>query len=101
VALELDPIIHQPSRLKLMASLVALAPDEVFVFPALARFHGLTDGNLGAHLEKLEEAGYIEVRKRFNGKKPCTEVLATLRGRNAFAGYTGALHEIIGQAGGG
>ena len=93
--MDLDRIIHQPTRLKLMASLVALSRDEVFDFPSLARFHQLTDGNLGAHLEKLENAGYIEIRKRFQGKKPRTEVLATVRGRSAFADHTAALRKII------
>ena len=93
----LDPIIHQPTRLKLMASLIALTADEVFDFPSLARFHKLTDGNLGAHLEKLEKAGYIEIKKRFEGKKPRTEVLATPKGRSAFDDHTSALREIIGD----
>jgi DNA-binding MarR family transcriptional regulator len=97
--MELDPIIHQPTRLKLMASLVALSNDEVFDFPALARFHKLTDGNLGAHLEKLERAGYIEIRKLFQGKKPRTEVLTTVKGRSAFADHTAALRKIIGELG--
>ncbi len=93
--MDLDPIIHQPTRLKLMASLVALSEDELFDFPSLAKFHQLTDGNLGAHLEKLEAAGYIEIRKRFHGKKPRTEVLATVKGRSAFADHTEALKQII------
>ena len=93
--MDLDPIIHQPTRLKLMASLVALGGDEVFDFPSLARFHRLTDGNLGAHLERLENAGYIEIRKRFQGKKPRTEVLATIKGRSAFSDHTNVLRRII------
>lgn len=97
--MDLDPIIHQPTRLKLMASLVALSPGEVFDFPSLSRFHKLTDGNLGAHLEKLEAAGYIEARKRFEGKKPRTEVLASLKGRTAFADHTSALRKIIDEVG--
>ena len=95
--MDLDPIIHQPTRLKLMASLVALSPEEVFDFPSLAKFHRLTDGNLGAHLEKLESAGYIEIRKRFEGKKPRTEVATTIKGRSAFEDHTKALRMIIGE----
>lgn len=93
--MDLDPLIHQPTRLKLMASLVALTQDEVFDFPSLAQFHKLTDGNLGAHLGKLEKAGYIEILKRFHGKKPRTEVQVTLKGRSAFQGHTTALREIL------
>ena len=96
--MDLDPIIHQPTRLKLMASLVALPEGDVFDFPSLGRFHNLTDGNLGAHLEKLEGAGYIKIRKRFQGKKPRTEVLPTMKGRGAFSDHTDALREIIGEA---
>ena len=95
--MDLDAIIHQPTRLKLMASLVALNSDEVFDFPSLARFHKLTDGNLGAHLEKLESNGYIEITKRFQGKKPRTEVRATMKGRAAFDSHTSALRQIIGD----
>ena len=97
--MELDPIIHQPTRLRLMASLVALAEGERFDFPSLAKFHQLTDGNLGAHLDKLERAGYIEILKRFEGRKPRTEVFASTRGRLAFAAHTSALREIIGGKG--
>jgi DNA-binding MarR family transcriptional regulator len=56
-----------------------------------------SDGNLGAHLEKLERAGYIEIRKLFQGKKPRTEILATVQGRSAFASHTAALRKIIGE----
>jgi DNA-binding MarR family transcriptional regulator len=55
----------------------------------------LTDGNLGAHLRKLEEAGYITMTKTFVNKKPHTFVEATGSGRQAFAEHVAALETIL------
>ncbi len=91
----LDNIIHQPARLKIMASLVSLGQKEQVNFAYLRKLLKLTDGNLGAHLTKLEEAGYIKLEKTFVAKKPCTFILATGKGRDAFAEHITALREII------
>ncbi len=56
---------------------------------------GLTDGNLGAHLRKLEEAGYITMTKTFVNKKPHTFVEATGSGRQTFAEHVAALEAIL------
>lgn len=92
----LDPLIHQALRLKVMAALVALEPQQQINFVELRECTGATDGNLGAHLQKLEEGGYIAVEKTFVKKKPCTFVQATTKGRAAFEGHVTALREIIG-----
>jgi DNA-binding MarR family transcriptional regulator len=55
----------------------------------------LTDGNLGAHLRKLEEAGYIAVTKTFVNRKPQTYIAATQPGRAAFADHIAALEHIL------
>lgn len=55
----------------------------------------LTDGNLASHIGKLEEAGYVQVRKRFVGKKPQTSYQATPEGRDAFKSHLDALEKII------
>ncbi|HLV99856.1 MAG TPA: transcriptional regulator [Ktedonobacterales bacterium] len=94
----LNELIHQPLRLRLMAVLVALQPDEQVGFTALRDLLDLTDGNLGAHLRKLEEAGYIAVTKTFVGRKPQTYLCATPVGRQAFAEHVAALEAIL-QAG--
>jgi len=92
---KLDKVIHQPLRLRVMASLVALAPNEQVDFTYLRDAMQATDGNLGAHLQKLEEAGYIEVEKTFVARKPRTFVLASDRGRAAFTDHVAALRGII------
>ena len=91
----LDKIIHQPVRLRIMSSLVALEPAEQVDFIYLRKLLKLTDGNLGAHLVKLEDARYIKVEKTFIARKPRTFVSATGKGRNAFADHITALEQII------
>ena len=80
----LDEIIHQSIRLRIMAALNALPTREVLDFPRLLALTGATDGNLGAHLATLENAGYVELRKAFVGKKPRTSIVLTNLGRRAF-----------------
>ena len=93
---ELDKTIHQPVRLRIMSALVATDAGDRFDFSSLKKMLELTDGNLGAHLLKLEEAGYIEVEKVFEARKPKTYVAATTKGRSAFEEHVQALREIIG-----
>lgn len=92
---ELDTTIHQPVRLRVMAALAAIDRKEKLDFTFLRDQLELTDGNLGAHLVKLEEAGYIEVMKKFEGRKPKTLVCITGKGRDAFASHVQALEEIL------
>ena len=93
---ELDEIIHQPLRLKIMAALNALpAAAPGLEFSRLKKLTGATDGNLGAHIETLARAGYVAVEKAFVGKKPQTTVTATAAGRGAFARHVAYLREII------
>jgi len=93
---DLDEIIHQPLRLKIMAALNALpsaAPG--LEFSRLKRLTGATDGNLGAHIDTLARAGYVAIEKAFVGRKPQTTVTATAMGRGAFARHVATLQEII------
>jgi DNA-binding MarR family transcriptional regulator len=90
-----DPTIHQPIRLKIMAALKPLPPKEMLEFVRLKAIVGATEGNLGAHLATLESAGYVEVVKDFNGKRPRTRVALTKTGRRAFEAYVAYLREII------
>ncbi|BBB49387.1 winged helix-turn-helix domain-containing protein [Pelolinea submarina] len=92
---ELNEIIHQSVRLRIMAALTALDPDNEVDFTALRDLLEVTDGNLGAHLHKLEEAGYITVNKTFVERKPRTFVSATSAGRLAFQAHVAALEEIL------
>jgi DNA-binding MarR family transcriptional regulator len=91
----LNEVIHQPVRLRLMAVLTALSPEMQVVFSYLKDTLELTDGNLGAHLHKLEEAGYVVISKTFVRNKPQTYIEVTEAGRQAFAEHTAALREIL------
>ncbi len=92
---ELNEIIHQPVRLRIMAALVSLEPDGEVDFSYLRDLLEVTDGNLGAHLRKLEEAGYISVNKTFIDRKPRTFVAATPEGRKVFQEHVTALESIL------
>ncbi len=91
----LDNIIHQPVRLQIMSSLVSLDKGEQVNFTYLRKLLKLTDGNLGAHLSKLEEAGYIKIVKAFVARKPQTFISATGKGHDAFIEHINALKEIV------
>ena len=92
---ELNETIHQPVRLRIMAVLVTLSPGEEVDFTYLRGLLDVTDGNLGAHLRKLEEAGYIAVNKTFVERKPHTYISASTEGRKVFAEHVAALESIL------
>jgi DNA-binding MarR family transcriptional regulator len=92
---EFNDIIHQPVRLRIMSALVTLEPGDEVDFTYLRDLLEVTDGNLGAHLRKLEEAGYIAVNKTFVERKPRTYVSATAGGRKAFQEHVAALESIL------
>lgn len=92
---ELNEIIHQPARLRIMSVLVSLDGDLQPSFNYLKDLLELTDGNLGAHLRKLEEAGYIEICKTFVNNKPHTYVEVTALGQRAFSEHVAALEDIL------
>ncbi len=90
-----DAVIHQPIRLKIVAALKPLPEKEQLEFVRLKAIVGATEGNLGAHITTLEEAGYVEVEKDFAGKKPRTRVRLSKAGRRAFEDYVAYLRDII------
>ena len=92
---ELDELIHQPVRLRIMSALASLDAREQVDFSYLKDKLALTDGNLGAHLRALEEAGYILVEKTFVERRPKTFVAASAAGRKAFAAHVAALQAIL------
>ncbi|MEO6816488.1 MAG: transcriptional regulator [Edaphobacter sp.] len=92
---ELDPVIHGKLRLALLSLLAGVNEAE---FTWLREKTGSTDGNLGAQLTKLEEAGYLSVEKKFVARKPMTVYRMTEQGRNALAGYIQALKQLLGSA---
>ena len=88
---ELDALIHQPTRLRLM---LVLAGVEEADFSFLAGTLGLTNGNLSTHAAKLEEAGYLESTKRFEGRVPNTTYRIIARGKERLGEYWLALEEL-------
>ena len=92
---ELNETIHQPVRLRIMAALVALEAGNEVDFTYLRDLLDLTDGNLGAHLRKLEDAGFIAVNKLFIDRKPRTFVAATPAGHETFQEHVAALEAIL------
>ncbi len=90
-----NEIIHQSARLRIMAALNAVDGAQALEFVRLKALTGTTDGNLGAHLDTLEKAGYIAIEKLFVGRRPQTRVRATPAGRRAFAEHVAYLREIL------
>jgi DNA-binding MarR family transcriptional regulator len=90
---QLDDLIH--SRLRL-AAMAVLASVERAEFTFLRDQVKATDGNLGAHLRKLEDAGYVTATKRFAERKPVTDYRITPSGRAAFEAYVQQLALLTG-----
>ena len=90
-----DSIIHQPVRLKIVAALKGLPSGTQLEFVRLKALVGATEGNLGAHLTTLEDAGYVAIEKDFAGKRPRTRAMLTKQGRRAFDDYVAYLKDII------
>lgn len=84
ISAQVDRLIHEPARLSLMTNLFVVDNANATY---LLQQTGLTWGNLGSHLNKLEEAGYIDVVKGYRGRKPETTVSLTPDGRAALIEY--------------
>ena len=92
---ELNPVVHGKLRLALLSLLAGVEEAD---FTWLRARTGSTDGNLGAQLLKLEEAGYVKVKKRFVERKPQTLYRMTDAGRAALAEYVQALRQLLGTS---
>ncbi len=89
---EVNKLIHAPIRLGIMTILNS-AKKVNFIY--LREKLDVTDGNLSSHMEKLEKAGYVNVKKTFVDKKPNTVYSITEKGKKAFRGYLEHLEKII------
>ena len=89
---ELDRLIHERLRLGIVS---ALAANESLSFNDLKRLLTTTDGNLSVHARKLEEAGYVECSKSFQGRMPKTEYTLTSTGRKALEKYLNHMEALI------
>src|SRR5690606_32386423 len=81
---EFDRLIHERIRLGIVS---ALAVNDSLTFGDLKDMLGTTDGNLSVHARRLEEAGYVECLKSFQGRRPRTEYRLTPEGRQALERY--------------
>ena len=88
----LDPIIHVRVRLGIVS---ALAVEESLTFNELKDRLDTSDGNLSVHARRLEEAGYVEIRKSFEGRIPRTDYRLTETGRQAFQRYLDHMEALI------
>ena len=95
-AFEFDPVLLSQVRLGVISVLVSR---QKATFTDLKGLLGLTQGNLGVHLRKLEEGGYVEVKKEFVDRKPRTTAVLTDAGRAAFQRHVEQLGKIAGESG--
>ena len=91
---DVDKLIHEPARLNIMAHLYVIESAD-FLF--IMRRTELTFGNLSAHMNKLENAGYIKIIKEFIGKKPHTMLQITKKGKNAFDEYRKQMKQFFNE----
>jgi DNA-binding transcriptional ArsR family regulator len=88
---DIDRVIHEPVRLRILSILTGI---DVADFKFFLSTLGLSKGNLSSHMDRLERAGYVEVKKGFNGKVPHTDYCITAAGRRALTDYWAALDQI-------
>jgi DNA-binding transcriptional ArsR family regulator len=91
-ALDLDRLIHERIRLGILS---ALAVHDTLTFNDLKHLLETTDGNLSVHARKLEDAGYIDCAKRFEGRVPKTEYRLAAPGRRALERYLDHMEALI------
>jgi len=87
-----ESLLNSPIRLAIISFLAGVGEAD---FTRLKKETGTTDGNLNRHLAKLEETGFIEVIKQFEGKKPVTIQRLTVMGRTALTQYVANLEKLI------
>ena len=90
--LGIDKAIHEPARLMIIAILSVLESAD-FIF--LMNQAGLTQGNLSFHLSKLEESGYVAIKKKFIGKRPHTMLSITDKGHRTLKEYLNTMKDIV------
>jgi DNA-binding MarR family transcriptional regulator len=91
-ARSLDRVIHERLRLGIVS---ALSINESLTFKDLKTILGTTDGNLSVHSRKLEDAGYLQCEKKFEGRIPRSEYRLTDKGRAALEGYLNHMEALI------
>ena len=92
----LDRVFHEKARLGIVTSLAGHAGG--LGFSELKALCGLTDGNLSRHLQVLEEAGFVEIEKGYEGKRPHTQCRLSDEGRARFSDYLAGLEKVLREA---
>lgn len=92
---DLDPVIHQPTRLRIMA---ALYRNRQASFTSLRDGLALTDGNLATHVARLQEAGYVDARRVLVALSFEVRYSITAAGSDAFRAYAAALRDFLAVA---
>lgn len=92
----LDRVLHEKARLGILTSLAARA--DGLLFTDLKALCNLTDGNLSRHLTVLQEAGIVEIKKGFRGRRPQTLCRLTDSGRRRYLGYIEVLESVLADA---
>ncbi len=92
----LDRVIHEKARLCVLTSLIA--QPKGLAFADLKQLCGLTDGNLGRHLQVLQEAGLVEIIKGYEKNRPLTTCRLTADGRQRFLDYLAVLEQVVRDA---
>lgn len=90
--LDLNPILHQPVRTRIMAYLMTC---EQVDFSSLKKILELTDGHMSTHMKTLVEENYVQVQKEFIKQKPKTTYSLTPTGKQAFQDYLLSLQKLI------
>lgn len=89
---EIDKLIHEPARLKILSQLYVV---DYVDFLFLMKQTGLSQGNISGHLNKLEEARYVSIKKKFIGKRPQTLISLSKKGREAFDVYIKNMKKVF------
>jgi DNA-binding MarR family transcriptional regulator len=88
----MDELLLSKVRLGVVAELLNF---DWIAFSALARSLDVSNGNLGAHLSRLVDSGYVEEEKSFANRRPLSRYRLTKRGREAFASHVAELQSLL------
>ncbi|MGB0429249.1 MAG: winged helix-turn-helix domain-containing protein [Bacteroidia bacterium] len=93
MAKKLDPLLHNELRLAIMSLLISLEEAD---FPLIKEKTGATSGNISVQIQKLKEAGYIQVEKKFKDNYPQTLCKLAPKGIEAFENYVTEIKKFLG-----
>jgi DNA-binding MarR family transcriptional regulator len=94
--ISIDKTIHEPVRIAILTILTVVEKAD---FLYIKNYLGITQGNLSSHINKLENAGFIEIEKKFKGKRPSTILSITVRGAENFKNYLNTIKKYIAESG--